>query len=65
MLVIGHHTYYMWVQLHKSKDDACYELETILLDIKHSHARRHSQSGAFAPAIKLDSDYVFEVVVTR
>jgi hypothetical protein len=55
----------MWVLFLKSKDDACHELETILMDIKHLHARHHSQSGAFAPAIKFDSDYVFEAAVTR
>jgi hypothetical protein len=55
----------MWVRFLKSKDDACAELETILLDIKHLHARHHSQSGAFAPVIKFDSDFVFEYVVTR
>jgi hypothetical protein len=32
--------------------------------IKHLHARRHSQSGAFAPFIKSDSDFVFEDAVT-
>jgi hypothetical protein len=55
----------MWVRFLKSKDDACSELETILMDIKHLHARHHSQSGAFAPVIKFESDYVFEVAVTR
>jgi hypothetical protein len=48
-----------------SKDDACAKLETIVLDIKHLHARHHSQLGAFAPVIKFDSDSVFEAVVTR
>jgi hypothetical protein len=55
----------MWVRFLKSKDDACYELESILMDIKHLHARHHSQSGAFAPVIKFDSDYMFEAAVTR
>jgi hypothetical protein len=55
----------MCVQFLKSKDDACAELETILLDIKYMHARHHSQSGALAPVIKFDSDYVFQGVVTR
>jgi hypothetical protein len=55
----------MWVRFLKSKDDACAELETILLDIKYLHARHHSQSGAFAPVIKFDSDSVFEANVTR
>jgi hypothetical protein len=65
LLVIDHHTHYMWVRFLKSKDDACSELETILLDIKHLHARHHSQSGAFAPVLKFDSDSVFEIAVTR
>jgi transposase InsO family protein len=55
----------MWVRFLKSKDNACPELETIMLDIKHFHARHHSQSGAFAPVIKFDSDSVFEANVTR
>jgi hypothetical protein len=42
LLVIDHHIHYMWVRFLKSKDDACSELETILLDIKHEHARYHS-----------------------
>jgi hypothetical protein len=61
----------MWVRFLKSKDDACFELETILLDIKHLHARHHSQSSAFAPknsynsqVIEFDSDYVLEAHVT-
>jgi hypothetical protein len=40
-------------------------METILLDIRHLHAHHHSQSGAFAPVLKFDSDYVFEADVTR
>jgi hypothetical protein len=65
LLVIDHHTNYMWVRFLKSKDDACSELEPILLDIKHLHARHHSQSGAFAPVLKFDSDSMFEDAVTR
>jgi hypothetical protein len=53
LLVIDHHTHYMWVRFLKSKDDACLELETILLDIKHLHARHHLQSGAFALVMKI------------
>jgi hypothetical protein len=52
LLVIDHHTHYMWVRFLKSKDDACCEVETILLDKKHLHSRHHSQSGAFSPVIK-------------
>jgi hypothetical protein len=55
----------MWARFLKPKDDACSELETILPDIKHLHARHHSQSGAFEPVIKFDSDSVFEAAVTR
>jgi hypothetical protein len=65
LLVIDHHTHYMSVRFLKSKDDACSKLETILLDIKHLHARHPSQSGAFAPIIKFDSDSVLEAAVTR
>jgi transposase InsO family protein len=55
----------MLVRFLKSKDDACSELETILLDIKHMHARHHSHSGAFAPVIKIDLNSVFEAAATR
>jgi hypothetical protein len=65
LLVIDHHTHYMWVRFLKSRDDACAELDTIMLDIKHLHTRHQSQSCAFAPVIKFDSDSVFEAVVTR
>jgi hypothetical protein len=36
-----------------------------MLDIRHLHARYHSHSGAFAPLLKFDSDYVFEATITR
>jgi hypothetical protein len=65
LLVIDHHTHYMWVRFLKTKDDACSELETILLDSKHLHARHHSHFGAFAPVLTFDSDYVFEAAATR
>jgi hypothetical protein len=55
----------MWVRFLKSKDNACSELETILHDIKHLHARHHAQSGASAPVINFDSDFAFEVAVAR
>jgi hypothetical protein len=42
LLVIDHHTHYMWVLFLKSKDDTGYELETILLEIRYLHARHHS-----------------------
>jgi hypothetical protein len=55
----------MWVRFLKSKDDACFELETIMLEIQHLHARHHSHSGAFAPVLMFDSDFAFEGAVTR
>jgi hypothetical protein len=42
LLVIDHHTHYMWVRFLKTKDDPCSELETIMLEIKYLHARHHS-----------------------
>jgi hypothetical protein len=61
----NHHTHYMWVRFLKSKDDTCSELETMLVDIKHLHARHLSQSGACAPIIRFDSDSIFEAAVIR
>jgi hypothetical protein len=46
------------------ENDACSELETVLLDIKYLHARHHSHSGAFEPVIKFYSDSVFEAALT-
>jgi hypothetical protein len=43
----------------------CTELENILLEVRHLHARHYFQSGAFAPVIKFDSDSVFEAAPTR
>jgi hypothetical protein len=40
-------------------------MESILLKLRHLHARHHFQSGAFAPIIKFDSDSVFEAAPTR
>jgi hypothetical protein len=65
LLVTDHHTHDMWVRFLKTKDDACTERETIMLDIRHLHARHHSHSGAFALVVKFDSDCVFEGAVTR
>jgi hypothetical protein len=65
MLVIDHHTHYMWVRFLKTKGHACSEMEIILLDIIHLHARHHSHSSAAAPVLKFDSDYVFEDAATR
>jgi hypothetical protein len=65
LLVIDHHNSYMWVRFLKSKDDTCSELESILLEIRHLHARHHSSTGAFATILKFDSDSAFEAAVTR
>jgi transposase InsO family protein len=64
MLVIDHHTHYMWVRFLKSKDDIRSNLETILLEIRHLHARHHSQSGALTPILKSDSDSIFKAAMT-
>jgi hypothetical protein len=65
LLVIDHHTNYMWVGFLKSKDDTCPRLESILVEIRHVHARYHSSSCAFAPILKFDSDSIFEATATR
>jgi hypothetical protein len=65
LLVIDHHTNYMWVRFLRSKDDACPQFESILLEIRHVHARHHSCSRAFAPILKFDSDSVFEATAIR
>jgi transposase InsO family protein len=65
LLVIDHHTNFMWVRFLKSKDETCAKLETILLDARHTHARFHSQQRAFAPFLKFESDSVFEAANTQ
>jgi transposase InsO family protein len=66
LLVIDHHTNFMWVRFLKStKDETCTKQETILLDARHTHARFHSQQHAFAPFLKFDSDSVFEAANTQ
>jgi hypothetical protein len=55
----------MWVRFLKSKEDTCTKLESIMLELRHLHARHHSQFGAFAPVIKFDSDTVIEAAPTR
>ena len=65
LLVIDHHTNFMWVRFLKSKDETCAQLETILLDARHTHARYHSHLHAFAPFLKFDSDSVFEAANTQ
>jgi hypothetical protein len=65
MLGIDHLTHYMWVRFLKSKDDTWSELECILPEIRHMHARYHFSSGAFAHVLKFDSDFVFEASLTR
>jgi hypothetical protein len=54
LLVIDHYTHYMWVRFLKSKEETCTELESIMLELRHLHARHHSQSGAFARVIKFE-----------
>jgi hypothetical protein len=60
LLMINHHTIFMWVRFLKSKDDTCGELESILLEVRHLYARYHSPCGAFAPVLTFDYDSVFE-----
>jgi hypothetical protein len=63
MLVIDHHTIYMWVRFLMSKDDTCPQVESIMLEICHVHARHHSCSNAHI--LKFDSDSVFEAAAAR
>jgi hypothetical protein len=65
LLVIDHHTNFMWVIFLKSKDDTCSELESILLEVRDLHVRYHFASGAFAPVLNFDFDSVFEAVEAR
>jgi hypothetical protein len=65
MLVIDHHTNFMWVRFLKSKDETSANLEIIFLDARHTHARFHSQQHAFASFLKFDSDSVFEAANTQ
>jgi transposase InsO family protein len=66
LLVIDHHTNYMWVRFLKSKDETCNDLESIILfEVRHLHARYHYAEGAFALVLKFDSDFVFEATSTR
>ena len=55
----------MWVRFMKTKDESCALLESILLEIKHIHAKHHAQTTAFAPLLKFDSDTVFEAAETQ
>jgi transposase InsO family protein len=65
LLVIDHHTHYMWVRFLKSKDETCASLEAILLELKHTHAKHHAPSTVFAPIIKFDNDMVLESADTQ
>jgi hypothetical protein len=66
LLVIDHHTNFMWVRFPKSKDDTCSELdEPILLEVRYLHARFQYASSAIAPVLKFDSYSVFEAKATR
>jgi hypothetical protein len=53
----------MRVRFFKSKDDTCSELECIMLEIRHLHARCHS-FGASAHVLEFDRDSVFEASKT-
>jgi hypothetical protein len=64
LLVIDHHIDDMWVRFLKSKDDTYSKMENVLLEIRHLHARHHSQPCAFAPVLKFDSNFVFEHATT-
>jgi hypothetical protein len=64
LLLIDHHTNYMCVRFLKYKDDTRSKLESILLDIRHLHARYYS-TDTFPPIILFDSDSVFDAAVTR
>jgi hypothetical protein len=65
LLVIDHHTNFMWVRFLKSKDETCSQLEIILMDARQTHARYHSEAHALAPFLKFDSDFVFEAANTQ
>jgi hypothetical protein len=65
LLVIDHYTNCMWVRFPKSKNDTCPQLESIMLEIRHTHARHSSSSSVFAPVLKFYSDPVFEATATR
>jgi hypothetical protein len=43
----------------RTKDESCGLLETILLEMKHLHAKHHANTSTFAPTLKFDSDTVF------
>jgi hypothetical protein len=65
LLVIDHHTNFMWVRFLKSKDETCSQGETILMNARHTHARNHSEAHALVPFIKFDSDFVFKTSGTQ
>jgi hypothetical protein len=65
LLVIDHHTNFVWVRFLKSKNETCSQLETVLLDVRNTHAKYHSHLHAFAPFKKFDSDSVFEASDTQ
>jgi hypothetical protein len=64
VLVIEHHTNYVWVRFLRSTDDTCPQLESILLEIRYVHALHHSSSFAFVQILKFDSESVFEATAT-
>jgi hypothetical protein len=48
IFVIDYHTHFMWVRFMKTKDESCALLESILLEIKHLHAKHHAHTSALA-----------------
>jgi hypothetical protein len=65
LLVIDHHTNFMWVRFLKSKDDTCSERELVLVEVRHMHAWYHFAYRAFAPVLKFDYDSVFKAYARR
>jgi hypothetical protein len=49
----------------KTKDESRALLESILLEMKHLHAKHHAHTSAFAHVLKFDSYTVFEAAETQ
>jgi hypothetical protein len=64
ILVIDHHSHFIWVKFTETKDESCGLLEAVLLEIKHLHAKHHATTSAFAPILDFDSDTVFDTAET-
>jgi hypothetical protein len=56
LFVTHHHTKFSWIGFLKSKDNTCSDMESILFEVWHMHARFQSASVAFTPVLKFDSD---------